>query len=84
MSNYGDVHIQRFVDGERCELTIKTLFEAGNGTWETKIVDLTRTLTGRKIGKHVIGGDGLRTSTPQETQKARDYFRAVIRGNNVK
>lgn len=84
MSNYADVHIQKFVGGERCELTIKTQFEAGKGHWVTKIVDLTRTLTGKRIGKHTIGGDGITTRTPQETQKTRDYFRSVIRGNDVK
>lgn len=84
MSNYADIHIQKMVGGERCELTIKTKFEAGNGTWTTGIIDLTRTLTGKKLGKYTIGGSGVTTRTAQETQQARDNFRGIIRGNDVK
>lgn len=64
--------------------TIRTSFDAGSGYWETKILDLSGALTGKKLRTIQIGGKGVRNNTPETVELTRKNFTIIIRNYSPK
>lgn len=78
-TTYPDINISK--DGYT--LTIRSLFDAGRGQWETKIVDLSGQTTGKRVGQVTIGGRGVINYSSEETNMTRKNFQGIIRRHSI-
>lgn len=79
-TTYPDINITK--DGYT--FTIRSLFNAASGSWETKILDLSGQTTGMRLGQVTIGGGGVINYTSAETNMTRENFRGTIRRHSPK